>query len=181
MSRGSLVRHGTSIVPEDGGQLAGADDVYEYLGFMIGAEAYALPLSSIREILKPPPVTEVPRAAPDVLGIISVRGRITTVIDMRRIMGMEPSPPLRPSRVLLVDAGPEVLGLQVDRVLSVFRLTPSEIEVHPSVGGDTAEYVVGVGRPRAAARGAKRARRGPADAGDVEMLILLDPVALLRR
>lgn len=180
MSRGSLVRRDDSLARDGGGDLAGPDDVQEYLGFMLCDEAYALPLGSVREILKPPPVTEVPRAAFDVLGIISVRGRITTVIDMRRLMRMAPSEPRRPARVLLVDGGREVLGLQVDRVLSVFRLDSSEVEIHPSVGGDTAEYVIGVGRPRSA-RGTKRSRGGPADDDDVEMLILLDPVALLKR
>ena len=64
----------------------------EFLGFALADELYALPLSSIREIVRVPPVTELPRGPHDVLGIISVRGRVTTLIDLRRRLRMHESP-----------------------------------------------------------------------------------------
>lgn len=150
-------------------------EVYELLGFMVAERRYAVPLSSVREILRLPPVTEVPRAPVDVLGIISVRGRITTVVDMRRRLRVPDVPTDRQARVLLVSSGDEVMGLLVDRVLSVYRLTVDQLESASAVGGDLAEYVIGVGRPEGA-----RARRGPVGVDD-EILILLDPGPLLKR
>lgn len=157
------------------GALAEAGVVSEVLAFVLADECYALPLSSIREILKMPALTEVPRAPADVIGIISVRGRVTTVVDLRRRLRMPESPPTKATRVLLVDDGCEVLGLLVDRVLSVYRLRADEVEVASTMAGDTADYVLGIGRPRAA-KGKSHAEQR-AD----EMLILLDPVPLLRR
>ena len=55
----------------------------EYLAFEVGAEHYALPLPCVREIVRVPAVTEVPRAPSHVLGVISVRGAVTTVFDLR--------------------------------------------------------------------------------------------------
>ncbi len=66
---------------------ADPNSLEEYIGFRAAAEMFALPLTLVREILKPPPITEVPRARPDILGIVSVRGQITTVVDLRRRLG----------------------------------------------------------------------------------------------
>lgn len=154
------------------------EEVREVLAFVIADEVYALPLASIREILKMPALTEVPRAPQDVLGIISVRGRITTVLDLRRRLKMPESPPTKLTRVLLVNDGRETLGLLVDRVLSVYRLRPEEIELAASMGADSADYVQGIGRPKAGRTG--RGHAGHA-AIVVDLLILLDPEPLLRR
>ena len=53
----------------------------EYLAFFLAGEPYAAPVALIREILKPPPMTPVPRAPHSLMGIISVRGQIVTVMD----------------------------------------------------------------------------------------------------
>jgi purine-binding chemotaxis protein CheW len=151
--------------------------VRELLAFVIADETYALPLRSIREILKVPPITGVPRAPKDVLGIISVRGRITTVRDLRRLLRMPEAPVDKHTRVLLVEASDEeVIGLLVDRVLQVYRLDEDEVELAAVVGGDMSEHVMGVGRPRRAVRGTEEE---PEE--DEEILVLLDPGPLLRR
>lgn len=174
--------------------------VREFLAFMLGSESYALPLSCIREILRVPPITEVPRAAPDVLGIISVRGQVTTLFDLRRKLSLPCAPVTQKTRVLLADQGEEPLGLLCDRVLEVQRLTEQEVELASVLGHETSSYVMGIGRPgarkgqTAAARGATRraAARGTAAASLTktpevtrdpahDILILLDPIALLKR
>ena len=94
-----IVKHKT-VAPGPIGradELVQEEQVYEYLGFVLADELYALPLTAIREILKVPPVTEVPRAPHDVMGIISVRGRVTTVLDLRRRLRMSESPRWHPS------------------------------------------------------------------------------------
>lgn len=151
----------------------------EFLAFKLAEETYALPLSSVREILKPPPITDVPRAPADILGIVSVRGRVTTVVDLRRRLRLYENPVDKHSRVLLVDNGEEVLGLLVDSVLHVYRLRDDEIEIAAVVGGDTADYVIGIGRPRSARILGRRME--VEITGEQDILILLDPGPLLRR
>jgi len=148
--------------------------VHEVLGFVIDDEHYGVPLHSVREILKVPPVTPVPRAPFDVVGIISVRGRIVTVIDLRKLLRSDERTEGKYARVLLVDSGVEVMGLLVDRVLQVFRLVEEEVEAASVVGGDLSEHVLGIGRPTAAAR-------DRSSSGVPDMLILLDPGTLLKR
>jgi purine-binding chemotaxis protein CheW len=151
--------------------LARNEATHEYLVFEVSGDRMGLPLGSVKEILKLAPITPVPRAGPDVLGILSVRGRITTVLDLRRRLGLAEGAPSRSSRILLVDRKDEVVGLRVDAVTEVLRLRVSEIEPAEVIGAGLAEHVAGLGRPRASA-----------DAeGETEVVVLLDPVALLRR
>lgn len=176
-----IVRQKTIMPAAPSGPAAAPEPtVFEYLGFMLADEQYALPLTSIREILKLPPVTEVPRAPRDILGVVSVRGRVTTVVDLRRRLGMPEGAATKFTRVLLVDDGREIVGVLVDTVLAVVRLAAEELELAANVGGDTSDYVRGIGRP--SARGAGRSARsdGRWTLKD-DILILLDPRALLRR
>ena len=158
---------GASIVPTRDPQ------VHDYLSFRLAGEAYALPLGAVRELLKVPPLTEVPRTPPHVLGIISVRGRITTILDLRERLNLPRGERTKHTRILLVDSGEEVLGLLVDRVLQVHRLLHEEIEPAVQISGELAEHVRAVGRPSSGRRGSEL------DEG--EILILLDPGPLLRR
>lgn len=175
MSGGGIQKRDT-IVPAPPGRAKGraermGEQTREYLAFELAGERFGLPLAAIREILKVAQITEVPRAPHDVLGILSVRGRITTVIDLRRRLRMPPVEPGKAARILLVDGGDEILGLLVDQVFQVYRLQPDELELAAVVAGDMSEYVHGIGRPGGLER---------EDGGD-DIMILLDPEPLLKR
>lgn len=175
--------HSDSLVPADPAGGADEGQMREFLGFELGDERYALPLSSIREILRLPPVTEVPRGPEHVLGIISVRGQVTTLIDLRERLRMATSPIDARTRVLLVQRGAEVLGLLVDRVLQVYRMREDEMEFASVLGSDTSAHVMGVGRPgsRRSAFASGEGEMGfEVDLGRGDILILLDPMALLK-
>ncbi|MBX7193608.1 MAG: chemotaxis protein CheW [Sandaracinaceae bacterium] len=138
----------------------------EYLVFEVAGDRMALPLGAVKEILKLSPITAVPRAAHDVLGILSVRGRITTVLCLRARLALPPPEvSTRSARILLVDRGTEIIGVRVDAVSEVLRLRPSEIEAADVIGAGLAEHVTGIGRPGG--------QQG-------QVVVLLDPVALLR-
>ena len=145
-----------------------ADGSLAVLAVYAGNEAYGFPLQSVHEILVPPPLTEVPRAPERVLGVITVRGQIVTVLDLRKILRLEAPDDVTFGRILLVDNNEELVGVAVDRVLQVYRLKPDQIEYASSMGADLSDYVVGIGRVQSEAQ--ERA---------ADMLILIDPVALL--
>jgi purine-binding chemotaxis protein CheW len=149
----------------------------KYLAFRLDGDLYAAPVSLIRKILKPPPLIPVPRAPDAVMGIISDRGLIVTVIDLRRKLRLRATPFTSRARILLVDATEgELLGLQVDEVLQVYRLAESEIELAASaLGAEVASHIAGIARP-APGSGMRRT-----DAGDYEgsVVILLDLRAVL--
>lgn len=167
------------VVRDAEGTARSHEVAYEFLAFKLASETYALPLAGVQEILKPPRITRVPRAAHEILGIVSVRGRVTTVIDLRRRLRVPEAPMDKNTRVLLVDAGNEVLGMLVDAVMQVYRLYEDEVELASAVGGDLNEYVMGIGRPRAVRTLGRSTSQDRNDPNDI--LILLHAEPLLRR
>ncbi len=122
--------------------------VREFLVFSLGDDLYGVDLTRIREILSPPPITPVPRARPDVVGVCSVRGLLVTVVDLRRRLSLETRPFGKRARILLALAeSGETVGLLVDEVKQVVRLGDAEIEsATTALGGDSSEHVTGIGR-----------------------------------
>jgi purine-binding chemotaxis protein CheW len=124
----------------------------EYLAFALAGENYAVRIAHVAEILRPPPITEVPRASPTVLGVVSVRGRLVTVVDLRRRFRLPSTNAQgtldRKARILLADVGlGEQIGLVVDEVQQVWRLAADEIEPANALGGDQPAHIAGIGRP----------------------------------
>jgi purine-binding chemotaxis protein CheW len=122
----------------------------EYVAFMLAGDAYAVPIARITEILKPLPITPVPRAPRVVIGVMTVRGRLVTVIDLRRQLRVREAEADGKTRILITDTGEERVGLLVDEVLQVHRLADSEIEPSEVLGGDPQPYLAGIGRPEGA-------------------------------
>lgn len=135
-------RRTKSVRLEDG-------EVAELLAFMCDDEPYAVGLGSVHEIVIPPPITPVPRAPRAVLGVCSVRGELSTIVDLRRILGLGEMEDMSRSRILLARLPHgELVGARVDEVKQVVRLTAAQIEYSSqTLGGDISEGVRGIGRP----------------------------------
>ena len=119
-----------------------------FLTFLLAEEEYALDILRISEIIKVRPVTEVPRAPAFVTGIISVRGTIVPVVDLRLRLHLPAPEPSPAARILIVTRDEEPYGLIVDEVVHVVRLHAGDIEPPPpAVGGQNAEFIAGIGRP----------------------------------
>ena len=61
-----------------------SENVVEYVTAMIGGQLFGLPISRVQDVFVPERLTRVPLAGPDIAGLLNLRGRIVTVIDMRR-------------------------------------------------------------------------------------------------
>ena len=119
-----------------------------FLTFLLAGEEYALDILRISEIIKVRPVTEVPRAPAFVTGIISVRGTIVPVVDLRLRLHLPAPDPGPAARILIVKRNDEPCGLVVDEVVHVVRLHAEDIEPPPPVvGGQSSEFIGGIGRP----------------------------------
>ncbi|MCS6913782.1 MAG: chemotaxis protein CheW [Myxococcales bacterium] len=155
----------------------------DVLTFSIGTEEYALGIECIREIIKNRPITEVPRVPPFIAGIISVRGVVMPVLDMRIRLRMPPQPLSDKARILVVtqpgmegqgNAARDVFGMLVDRVHHVVRLHDADIEPPTVLTGREVEFVAGIGRLQREAGLEARGRTGMVSQRQQQMIILLD-------
>lgn len=115
---------------------AAGDDqvVLELLTFVIASERYAVEIEKIVEIIPPRLATRVPNTHSTILGIISLRGTIVTLLDVRKRLG-HPAGVVdtNHSRIIVIEQSGEVAGFLVDRVTRVIKLPKGELETHPVV------------------------------------------------
>jgi purine-binding chemotaxis protein CheW len=124
----------------------GAAEQLELLTFHIAGEQYALDIEHIVEIVPPRDATRVPNADASIVGIISLRGTIVTIVDVRQTLRHPPSGALGPdARVVVVQYGGETLGFVVDRVVRVVKVDRTAVEPHPIVhSSEQSEAIHGV-------------------------------------
>ncbi len=113
--------------------------------FDLAGEIYGVNIETVREIIRMQAVTFVPDAPDFVEGVINLRGRVIPVIDLRRRFGLTVTEETNESRVLVVDSEGEDLGVIVDAVTEVQRITEDSIEpVSNLVSTEQSEYIVGI-------------------------------------
>lgn len=129
---------------------AGSEHAYEFqqfLCFRVADEKYAVNIMDIKEIIKPREVTEVPRASVFISGVLSLRGIIIPVFDLRKRLGLSSAGETGKERVIVVKKDEEFCGALVDEVIQVARIATSAIEPPPAVlYGIDRDFVNGIGR-----------------------------------
>ena len=120
----------------------------EVLTFVIDREHYAVDIERVVSIIASRPVTRVPNADRLVVGIISLRGTVVTLLDIRTKLGhAKSSAASADRRVIIIEHDSEPIGFEVDRVLRVAKVDPDDIEPHPVVHASEAdESIQGVFR-----------------------------------
>ena len=102
------------------------------IGFKVGRETYGVPITSLHEIVRVPEVTAVPDAPDYMEGVINLRGRIVSVLDLRKRLG-DPNPARqRRNRILVVQHKGRLSGLIVDSASEVLKIPAAEIEPSPT-------------------------------------------------
>jgi purine-binding chemotaxis protein CheW len=123
------------------------DHLRKLLTFTLGDEEYALDLGEISEIIKFRAITDVPRVPEFILGIISLRGIIVPVFDLKRRLRLGRTELGTDSRIVVCHAGDRSAGLLVDRINQVVQIPASSVEPPPTVlSGLDRELIEGIGR-----------------------------------
>jgi purine-binding chemotaxis protein CheW len=104
----------------------------EYVTVMIGGHLFGLPISRVQDVFVPDRLTRVPLAPPEVAGILNLRGRVVTAIDMRARLDLGMRQPDQPVMAIGIEVKGESYGLLVDSVGEVMQLATGDCEAKPA-------------------------------------------------
>jgi purine-binding chemotaxis protein CheW len=115
--------------------------------FELGSETYGLDIATVHEIIRMQPITKVPKAPFYVEGVINLRGRVIPVIDMGRRFGLEKVEKDKNNRIVVVNIQGTTLGIIVDAVTEVLRITNDSIEpVSDIITAANSDYLLGIAK-----------------------------------
>jgi purine-binding chemotaxis protein CheW len=103
----------------------------EYVTAMIGGQLFGLPISRVQDVFMPERLTRVPLASDDIAGVLNLRGRIVTAIDMRARLGLPKNTDGRPAMAVGVEHRGESYGLLIDSIGEVMKLNDEGREMYP--------------------------------------------------
>ena len=117
------------------------------VGFRIGRETFGVPIALVHEIVRVPEITSVPDAPDYIEGVINLRGKIISIVDLRKRFGEREITVHKKNRILVVEVENKKVGLVVDAASEVLKIPPSEIDAPPNVFEEgELNYVTGVGK-----------------------------------
>lgn len=111
-----------------------ATDARQFVIFHVADEMFAVPLSTVQEIIRMPEIVHVPLSPGALEGLANLRGTVLPIIRLRQIFGMENVDYNDSTRVVVLDQGRPV-GLVVDRMANVVTVEGSRIEPVGSIQG----------------------------------------------
>jgi len=120
-------------------------ELTEFLCFKLGEEEYAIDVGFVKEIIKNRPITEVPKTLDFILGVISIRGDIMPVFDIKKLLDISSSIDSITSKIVIIEFGGERLSLVVDAITQIARISVKDITPAPmNISGAKQEFIKGV-------------------------------------
>jgi purine-binding chemotaxis protein CheW len=123
----SVARHDGQIMKTENTN----ENFTEYVTAMIGGQLFGLPIVRVQDVFKPERLTRVPLAPPEIAGVLNLRGRIVTVVDMRSRLGLAPREAGPSLMAIGVESRAESYGLLIDSVGEVLKLDDRQREPNP--------------------------------------------------
>ena len=119
----------------------------KYLTFGLAEEVYGLEILKVREINGVMDITAVPRTPQFVKGVITLRGKVIPVIDLRLKFDMEEAERTEETCIIVVNVGDVEMGIIVDKVSEVLEIAESDIEDSPAFGASVdTDFILGMGK-----------------------------------
>lgn len=103
--------------------------VNDYVTAMVGGQLFGLPIGRVQDVFIPERLTRVPLAPPDIAGVLNLRGRIVTLVDLCHRLGLERRNDS--SMAIGVEMKGESYGLLIDTVGEVMSLDAADFERNP--------------------------------------------------
>lgn len=123
-----------------------AEQEFQLVTFRLANEEYGLPITKVQEINRLVPVTKLPQTPSFMEGIINLRGRIIPVIDLRKRFELPITAHDEDTRIIIVEINGQTVGVTVDAVTEVVRISTANVEPPPQSVTVNSRYISGVGK-----------------------------------
>jgi len=104
----------------------------DYVTMIVGGQLFGIPVLEVHDVFVPSKLAHVPMAPPEVAGVLNLRGRIVTAIDLRQRLGFEPRETDAQVMAVVIEYQGEPYSLLVDEVGEVLSLEANCFERNPS-------------------------------------------------
>ena len=106
-------------------------DINDYVTFTTAGQIFGLPIERVQEVFKPAHITRVPLASSQIAGVLNLRGRIVTAIDMRSRLDLHVEDESQARMAIGIESRAESFGLLVDALGEVLKLPDDTREANP--------------------------------------------------
>ena len=121
------------------------DEITQWVKFRLSGESYGIRVLKVQEIQRYSEISPIPGAPSYVLGIINLRGNVISVLNTREKFGLDELEITDDTRIVILEAATQVVGILVDSVAEVISLKASDVDIAPNVGNEeTAKFIDGV-------------------------------------
>jgi len=121
-------------------------DEIQVVAFTLGDELLAIPICNVKEIINATKITSIPKAECQVKGIINLRGKIITVLNLASKLGLiSTNEKLSDRKVIIVENKDTIVGFEVDTVSEVLKIPTDKIEPPPLMA-QQANFMTGIGK-----------------------------------
>ncbi|MEO0961891.1 MAG: chemotaxis protein CheW [Pseudomonadota bacterium] len=120
-----LIDRNESLINLDG-------NLVEYITVFVGDQLFGIPVTVVQDVFEVQSLTRVPLSVPEVRGVLNLRGRIVTAIDMRIRLGLPTNEEGASRMAVGIEEGGEAFGLMVDSVGEVLSLQAQDVERSPA-------------------------------------------------
>ncbi len=109
-----------------------ADSTLQLCSFQLADALFGLDTMLVQEIIKVPEITKVYQAPEEITGIINLRGKIVTIIDLAIKLDLPTEVETKNRRIIIVESDNEPFGLMVDHINDVIHIDGDEIDPSPA-------------------------------------------------
>ncbi len=119
----------------------------QLVSFRLGEEEYGVEITKVQEIILMGEITRVPQTPDYIKGLINLRSSVIPIVDLRLRFGLPSQDPTEETRIMVVNVGTKTLGIIVDGVSEVLRISQDQVSPPPpTVTGPGREYLTGLAK-----------------------------------
>jgi purine-binding chemotaxis protein CheW len=120
---------------------------YQFVGFRLDGEDYAIAITKIQEIIVMKPITRIPQMPAFIEGLINLRGSVIPIVNLRTLFGLPARELDDETRTIIVNVGDRTIGYIVDEVTQVMRIAGEQIQPAPvTITAVSKQHIAGLAR-----------------------------------